>query len=787
MKTKKIKYSIKDWYNELFNLSESRVLLSIILGFSAGAFLISALGIGFGEEREHIFNLFDLFKSKPYYSTFVFSFSAIDHYIMLISGLIAGLFQFSFLHNKALATAIFSQPKKRVKIFNSKVLYPLIFLFSVIFIIEALVFYGNIKYNGVSESSVFYGFFISHTLLIIRYTLTGFVSGCVASILTGRLSEAIACGIGIIALPKAILCVINSASLAFLHGYSSSAVADNALITFIDPTRELFELYSDYYTGNITDNIPFDSIIHSVFWIFASIFGLILAKKYFVKKFHIEDIGVTAKNKTLFSAAVCSLSVIISTFIGEIALSIITGEINGTIVVGSLGYYPLSTPDFSQIYYPEILFFLTLIVSIIFSAIIYSALTLSVKNIKEMLTSAGVIALASLISMIIAVTGGLGYKNRIPDAAEIQKAEVMLPFNLIETSGDPMGFYQFVQDAPKRHEQLIILNKESDFEILNELHTLAASESESDSNDCIKISYKLKNGLTLVRNYNFISANTLKAATKLWDTQAVKENYKKYLFQNEATSYDTENDFYEYREMPQYVYLHSKDGKATELVNTPEAFVEGTVSSKDMLTLKTAIYNDIMSLTSEEWFSPQKTYGYISFKQERYAEEYRNAYVGVYLHNQIGFQLTSDMKNTIKLLKEWGYFEAFENKAEVNKMYLCDIKEIVEWNDAQLDAIGSPEGIVSFENPFLLLHSNLFVSENTLTFHTLNEIDFSMTGLNPPVTEITDKNEHQELLKRAHFKTLIPDEGAKMLIVTYGEDEDGHLSYDYCESLVIVD
>ena len=62
-----------------------------------------------------------------------------------------------------------------------------------------------------------------------------------------------------------------------------------------------------------------------------------------------------------------------------------------------------------------------------------------------------------------------------------------------------------------------------------------------------------------------------------------------------------------------------------------------------------------------------------------------------------------------------------------------------------------------------------------------------MTGLNPPVTEITDKNEQQELLKRAHFKTLIPNEGAKMLIVTYGEDEDGHLSYDYCESLVIVD
>lgn len=787
----KTKRLINNLFSSLFNLSESKIVFYLLLGLFLVSLFFSVLGINIDEERKHVFELFDLFARKNFINTIQLAFYNLDTYICAFFAFILGVFQFSFLHSKPLATAILSLPKKRSVIFRSKVVTPLVFMSLGVIIISTIALWGNLKYNFTADATILYGYYLAYTLILVLYCLYSFAIGALATILTSRITEAIVGGIGLLALPKAILCVVDITSSAFLQGYSSYFYNANKALTLIDPTRALFGVTNDYYYGNIESAFPLESILHSAFWIVASIVILVLLKKYFCNSFKIEEIGTVSNKKYLNAISVASISVGISYLAYHIAIN----GFNKLFYTNPIPMHSQKTItsafDFGGMFFPKTFLAIFTLLSVILCLVIYSALTLDIKRFKEKANATMLIIGAVILTSVIAATGGLGYKNRIPEIEKIEKAALVQPYNLIETSSDLIGFSEFTTVSPRRDEQIIYFTDEEDLKALTNFHSVAINGDYGNSNDCVKIVYQLKDGSLVERNYNLINKSVAKEFNKLWDTKAVKECYRFLL--GEMSEQDKFNEnfvgVYSYNssfvEKPPYIYLHSKDGKITEVKSGPNTFVENSISTEDFNELKSAIYKDILNLTSEQWFSPTKTYGYVSFRYEPYAEEFVNSYAPFSLHNHLSFQLTSDMTNTITLLTKWNVFKSFEIKREPNKMYVGNINEILNWYKDYYNEISFESKYL--KNPFYHLSSNLFTSESMLSNYILNEIEFDESENKPPVREITDKGEQMDLLNKANIKEALENDDAQLLIVTYGdgESENYQIPYDYKLDFVI--
>ena len=749
---------------DIANLSVSNVPLYALLSLTLVVLAICTLGAFImPDSQDHLRHAIGNFTDEHYR----FSYNCIDHYIMLAFGFIIGIYQFIFLQNKDHARVILVKGEKRENIFNKKVILPIIALTLIVLIIKAIVLAENLKITG--SSTALYTNLLANTLISVVHGFFGFTAGAVSTVLSGTIFEAILGGVGIIALPKAILRIADVTASRFLHGYSSFYGTRDEIPTFIDPTRQLLETTRDYSDVYIGSGTPVNSIIHSIFWIIASIVILIALKKFFCKSYKFEKIGFTNANKLLTSVTCFSCSVLSSYYAVKV-ISYFCFSYYDVVYVWAESVVDYKFDHFQK-YNINWLFFIFLGISLVLSFILNLALTRKIKNIKAQLPSLIAICGVFLLSALVSATGCFGYTKRIPKLDEIVSISVNAPFNIAPTENEFLGFNYYSEQNLKCISPDIYLSEKEDFELLQELHLTAIEEREKETNDGIKIEYRLKDGKRIRRNFFYISEKTSQQVLTLWDTKEVKANYKAFLLDDIKEENGNNFSYQNYK----FIYLTSKDGYRTSVTNS--------VSYDKLTELRKAIFKDIASMTSEQWFKPETTYGMLHFTGEELNEDPDTVPPLAFLH-QVLFPVTNEMTNTVEFLKKYDLFKYLETTETNFVAYLYDVEASDYWKSQYQHF-----GITEVEKSELTLYNRMPINMNyplshdtlfTTEFNRYTDISGDELTAEIPVekhlNEVVEKGyatklseeTAKEYFEKAHFK-YYSGVGGNLLLVYYPE------------------
>ena len=149
----------------------------------------------------------------------------------------------------------------------------------------------------------------------------------------------------------------------------------------------------------------------------------------------------------------------------------------------------------------------------------------------------------------------------------------------------------------------------------------------------------------------------------------------------------------------------------------------------------------------------------------------------------VAIDITAEMKHTIKALKDLGLFDILlKREATPKHMYIGNAQEVARWHDN----FNEEQKVVDISNTQifygdLMLADDIIYSldyeedeEETEDYYSsfvdrLISVIFSIEEYSEepaPVTEITDKQEIENLLEKSHGRTYV-DSKSKLLVVEY--------------------
>jgi hypothetical protein len=512
--------------------------------------------------------------------------------------------------------------------------------------------------------------------------------------------------------------------------------------------------------------------------------------KFFSKNYKFEKIGFINANKLLTTIICFSGSVIIAYYTFSLLIDY------------SFGYYDLRNPfiesaisswDSIATYNTSIPLVVFLIFSLILCVIINLILTRKLKNFKNKLITPAIIVVVFLLTTIISATGCFGYTNRLPDSEEIESVDVYTPYIIAPTQYEILGTNTYSDGVLECKAPEITLSEKEDIEFLQKLHSSAIENEEKETNDGLKIEYHLKDGSTIRRNYFYLSEETSEEVLKLWDTKEVKSNYELILLNkkyNNPVSAEELNHYHSnYFEGTPDCYITSKDGTRTALKNV--------LSAEEFSELRKAIYKDISSMTSEQWFKPETSFGIISFNDDEYSEDAINKKMFMFSGHQVLIPVTSETQNTVEFLKKYNLFKYLENNVTDFEAYLFDVNASEYWKSGYvsfgIDAMNEAElfndisdylsDSVLYNAAFIidknapLSHSTLFTSEYSIHVANYGEVldtednpvkrnidELVVSGYATKLSESTAK----EYFEKSHFK-YYSGTGGNILLVYYPE------------------
>ncbi len=654
----------------------------------------------------------------------------------IIGGLALGISQFEFLHRKKYCNTLLSFGIKRNRVFWNRLIIPLVLAIICIILPYAIALKFNIEAFGF-RSNMFPWFFFE-LIRVIRVFFVSYTVSIIACVFTGRTVEAIAGAISIALLPVATATLTDMVFDLALFGYSGTFYSQSAdILMKADPIfiSSLVHSRGLDFTYSINTNLDTDSfiqIIFSIAWITISFVVIALVKSYFSKKFKPEKSGFKGISKGM----TILISLTAPLFVSALAIEWFRGE-----------FAPIISDS---------IVFLVIGISVVlgFVASIVCGLTIHFTHKKLKASLIGGFALICTIGIVLVsgITGIFGTYHNTPKAEEITKIEVKAPFH--EFLPDIYSYnadftQQYMYDT---HTALVITDKD-DIEAILKLHKTVSEREENATTSSFDLTYTLKDGSTLTREYKYPGEEATKQLLKLWDTKATKEMYKNFLFPKlngpENLNYTLTSTTLHY-EHP-YI-MDYKDEDAYLLITTRDRETKSVldeISEADFIKLKNAIYKDICKLNSSEWFSPEETQvGTLTFAFASY-QKFNNSSGGV------NFYINSDMTNTIKVLKDIGLYKHFECEQEIEKVLVADIKDYISWENSAL-AINKKD--VSIHQPYFTYMHNGW---SHVCFDNYESGNYM-----PPVKEVTDKIQINSLTEKGYIAYNILNNG-KIVFVKY--------------------
>ncbi len=730
----------KDLINSITTTS---ALIIILYGLALSFFMVSP-------EKDYInggimFNLAgSLFNINQ--AAYRFSFETPSClFLTLIGGMALGISQFEFLHRKKYNSTLLSFGISRKRLFANRVIIPLIAIVIALTIPNLVALKLNLNTYGLSSELLSY--FALEYLRLLQVLVVGFVCSVTACFFAGRTVEAVAGSISLVALPVSLAYIISIVSELFLYGFTSYYnVDDRSVLTVLDPTYITTLIFSTV-PGTHTLNTPFARIdiadlAASLIWIALCALVLAIISRFYSKSYKPENSGFKGINKGLVFLSSFTIPLLITTIIIE--------------AVDNYFY-----PAISDIYH-KIATILAIIIGFICCIICNLIINFTHKKLKISVISGITLCLVIALCVIIGATGVFGTYNKVPSIDEIEQIEITSPFaEFFPAVHDYEGFTEQIRYTSGT--SLVATDKE-DIELILDLHQLVTEKNDDTTASSFQVTYTKKDGTTISREYKYLGEDVTQEIIKLWDTKAAKEVYKEALFPKADVNNDVAfildevyltytNAFVaDYEEDKAVFDITSKDGLTTSVLKD--------ITEKEYTKIKKAIYKDICSLTSEEWFTPEETQiGKISF-----------AYSGYFGYSAEGPEtldvyVTPYMKNTIKALKELNLYKHFECKKEIEQVYVGDIKEYVCWENRGVSLNKNTED-ASVHQPYFTQNRRTMNQGIVYSYGYLNTDEFIEK---PPIKEITDKLEIKTLIEKGYMAYSICNNG-KIVFVKFTDD-----------------
>lgn len=656
--------------------------------------------------------------------------------IAIIGGLALGISQFEFLHRKKYCSTLLSFGIKRNKIFLNRLIIPLALALFCIMLPYFIALKLNIETFGFKADM--FPWFFYELIRVIRVFLTCYTISIVACVFTGRTIEAVAGAVSIAFLPLTATTLTDIIFDLSLFGYAGPFYSHTAdVLVKADPIFISSLTFSRGFDRAHPINTPLDSdaiiqIAFSIIWIIISVVVIALVNRYFCKKFKPESSGFKGNNK--------GMSIIISftapLFLSAIAIDYFKGQ-----------FSPIVSNSVT-------LLVLILGIAFGFIASIISGLVIHLTHKKLKTSLIGGLALGGTIGIVsvLGITGIFGTYHNAPKSEEIKKIEIKAPYNeyFPNLYKEPYFIRQYICDSTTA----VVITDKTDIDTILDLHKKATQKSDNATASKFEIVYTLKDGSTIIRNYEKLSCDATEEMLRLWDTKAAKEMYKKCLFpkpedinnlySNAAfTTIPYEQPYImDYNDETAFMLITTRDGEIKSLLDE--------ITEADFIKLKNAIYKDICKLSSSEWFTPEEAQiGALSFNFSSYQQYSANG------DFRLNFYINPNMKNTLKALKDLDLYKHFECKKEIEEVLVGDIRDYSVWENQSLSESKSNAAV---HQPFFTSGSDGFISV------CFNSEEAGYTK--PPVKEVTDKLQIKSLTEKGYIAYNIFNNG-KIVFVKY--------------------
>lgn len=381
----------------------------------------------------------------------------------------------------------------------------------------------------------------------------------------------------------------------------------------------------------------------------------------------------------------------------------------------------------------------TFLPTVIISAVgilILSIISLKRKQAKKLFISLGIALAFSATSFAVLAVTGSNYSKYIPEVSEIKSAYIsesgktFLSDSSLDNSTPALNSVLGKDRYYSSEEALLgAFTDESDIDTVRKIHKELSQTKKSDNINSVSVYYILKDGKKIKRTYKYIDEETLKKCDEIYNTNALKERYKylltadfgeekkkfkekykvdfdkvqstqnEYLYGEENNNVFTDMQMYQdylvLKKLSEVSYINNKlvsldDYKMSELASSvyKEVYLYGvlqTTNLKHTKPLTVEQTNELKSAIAKD--IDENNTCYINYTDEKQIGFFSNSHnktnINISVDEKLYTPIYPSMKNTIKLIKEYGLYDLFNTKDEIENVYVFDANV----NDIYYDSV----------------------------------------------------------------------------------------------------
>ena len=381
----------------------------------------------------------------------------------------------------------------------------------------------------------------------------------------------------------------------------------------------------------------------------------------------------------------------------------------------------------------------TFLPTVIISAVgilILSIISLKRKQAKKLFISLGIALAFSATSFAVLAVAGSNYSKYIPEVSEIKSAYIsesgktFLSDSSLDNSTPALNSVLGKDRYYSSEEALLgAFTDENDIDTVRKIHKELSQTKKSDNINSVSVYYILKDGKKIKRTYKYIDEETLKKCDEIYNTKALKERYKylltadfgeekkkfkekykvdfdkvqsnqnEYLYGEENNNVFTDMQMYQdylvLKKLSEVSYINNKlvsldEYKMSELASSvyKEVYLYGvlqTTNLKHTKPLTVEQTNELKSAIAKD--IDENNTCYINYTDEKQIGFFSNSHnktnINISVDEKLYTPIYPSMKNTIKFIKEYGLYDLFNTKDEIENVYVFDANV----NDIYYDSV----------------------------------------------------------------------------------------------------
>lgn len=731
-------------------LSNYSIFVLILLVIFAISFFVMTLGPTYFD-GEFVFDITNHIKTKD--GQYHYSSADSELVLLVLIPFMVFLLQFSFLHKKSSCYTTLSFNVNRIKLYRNRLLLPLLFMLIVILATKLYVLKLNIDVYGIQPFLI--QTFFSHLLIYIKIFLFTVFCTVFSCLMCGRTIEAVASGASIFALPSvasAFIGIINHLSLYGATDYSETIITRiAAALNPLDSTDlyylNVWDINSPYYKQLVDDlsyavpyyeqySPPIQSIVISAVWIVALCIGLLALGKYFEKSYKPEKCGFKGVNAVTSSFSSITLPLYITLIV---AMEFVYSTSYTVIPTALLFKY----------------FVIGVLILISCALICNFLIHFTFKKVKYALIGTLVSVIFSIALIGINSTDIFNTYNKLPDKDDIAEISLNLSYNsFLNINNTDANIFN---DPYRLSPNFFVAKEEDSIEAAMDFHKSVINNRRADTDLHATITYNLKEGTTKEWEYSFLSDEAIVQSMNLRQTTIGEDYLRQKLLPDTIT--------YPQGESPEI--LHSKASLIISPLPGSTFYPDLTkISEQDFRMLREAIFEDVLSLSKEEWFTPtDPCLGYIVIKVPVINASSKYDYYYDDDSKPFSTPIYNSMEKTIAVLKRLGFMDYFNAQTPIEEVYVADLSAMMDYISKDMDYI-------------VERNEDLPQLTSGVIFSTLySSIPFDK---NTPLTKVENKAEWKSLFEKAYpYYYVGAEKQGKVILVIFGENQPTKMAIYY--------